>query len=109
MSGEVDRLLAGWVMRKFWAKQITDQQSDEWHIKAYGFHVVGAEAEYECYCYSDWTRDDAETLFVTFQCNHCDRRIRFEYGRLYDMPQMIQELVEYANKPSDVCPYEDGD
>ncbi|WP_328742925.1 hypothetical protein OG436_29480 [Streptomyces caniferus] len=91
-SIDVDELVAGWLISK-WIE--TAQYSYETHGSVSDLKVRTADADWECGCYSSWTREDDFIVKAVIETATGD--VAFEYGRWGDFPRFIEELWEYQN------------
>lgn len=61
--------------------------------------------EWECGCYSEYTRDDNWTVHAYVTCSHGLFVQMFHYVDPYSLPEIIQELAE----SDEGCAYDDPD
>lgn len=74
------------------------------HGKPERIEVISSDAGWDCGCYSEFTRDDRETLYATFRTAKGD--IEVEYGSWGDLPRHLEELVDYGESD---CVYDEED
>jgi hypothetical protein len=68
-------------------------------------HVSSIDHQWECGCYSEYTRDDSWVVHCRVSCYHnivTDMRIELSS---YDMPEVLQELADM----DEGCQYDDSD
>lgn len=61
--------------------------------------------DWECGCYSEYTRDDQWTVHAYITCHHGLLTQMVHYVNPYDMPEIIQELAQNDGG----CAYDDPD
>lgn len=95
----IDEQIKAWLIEKF---LVDNMYSYSLHGGEDEISVIKADAAWECFCWSDWTRDD--TFEVTALLSTRAGEVSFRYGYWGDFPQFIEELDEYIN--NNACPYE---
>ena len=106
---DADSLVSEWLISK-WVESSTDEHDyrertrydAKVHGPVAGLSVITADAEWECGCYSSWTREDDFIMRAVISTAVGD--IHFEYGTWGDFPRFIEELHEY--RTNDACRYE---
>jgi hypothetical protein len=110
MSGiDVDDLVSSWLIDK-WLERSSDpnnyqafvRYSVDEHGPREALSIVTADADWECGCYSSWTREDDFILQAKIMT--ASGAVDFEYGRWGDFPSFIEELDAYQRNT--VCSYE---
>lgn len=100
-SIDVDELVNGWLLEKFVEGSYdpeTDGPTDD-------LRVVSADADWDCGCWSSYTRED--TFEMTAQIQTAAGVVDFKYGQWGDFPQFIEDLEIY--RVNSVCSYEQED
>jgi hypothetical protein len=108
-SIDVDSLVNEWLISKWLESSANEHDYRQFtrydrsvHGPVSGLRVVTADADWDCGCYSSWTRED--DFVMTAEISTAAGVVNFEYGRWADFPSFIEELDAYRN--NDVCPYE---
>lgn len=100
-----DELVNAWLLQRF----LDGATIPRYHPVEHGEHdeisVQSADADWECNCYSDYTRDDQFVVEGVLKVKNGSLRIR--YGNYADFPVFIEELYAFQN--NGVCQYEDED
>ncbi|HEY6020856.1 MAG TPA: hypothetical protein VIY48_13440 [Candidatus Paceibacterota bacterium] len=65
--------------------------------------VITMDAGWDCYCYSEYTRDDVEVLTATVGTKSGDFNIR--YGVYGSLPSILEDLIDFGNL-EDICSVE---
>ncbi|MFE5159136.1 hypothetical protein ACFRNT_11490 [Streptomyces sp. NPDC056697] len=106
---DVDDLVSGWLISKWVEASANEHDRREYVRYSYEAHgpvsalvVASADADWECGCYSSWTREDDFVMRAVIKTAAGD--VDFEYGTWGDFPRFIEELDEYRNNTT--CPYE---
>lgn len=101
-----DVLVADWLKAKFLASGDWGYGYPEYDKNKHGepseISVTSADAGWDCYCYSSYTRDDQFELTAIIKTRAGN--VEFRYGRWGDFPDFIEELDEYRN--GNECYYE---
>lgn len=108
-SIDVDELVAGWLISK-WVEESQQtyvrrgfvRYDTDVHGPVFALSVASADADWECGCWSSWTREDDFVTRAVIKTAGGD--VEFEYGRWVDFPRFLEELDAYRNNT--VCPYE---
>lgn len=85
--------------------------SSEWlHlVLCHEVQVEKADIEWECLCYSEYTREDQMTMVALINCPH-GVEDKFAWGRHGDIPKILKELWQKAwLEETPVCVYEEDD
>ena len=106
-----DERVNAWLLNK-WIEE--SQNNRRWmrtrynpdaHGPAESLTVITADGDWECGCYSEFTRDDQ--FILTAKIQTAAGPITYEYGHYGQLPDFIDELSDDVD--NDVCPYENED
>lgn len=96
-----DELINAWLLEKFlWSGKYDKSK----HGTIRSIKVISVDAGWECGCWSEFTRDDSFVLTGQFESDAGD--FEWSYGTWGDLPQFIEELIEYEQNN---CPYDEED
>lgn len=88
MSG-ADELVEEWLLSKFFEEKYDPVK----HGPADPISVLQVDMDWECGCYSSWTRDD--DFVVTAKMQGADGEFEYSYGYWGDFPEWLKELDAY--------------
>lgn len=103
---ETDDLVNRWFLGE-WVNGTTAYMTPGYDRNIHGpvsdLEVISFDADWECGCYSSWTRDDQEVITSKVKTKSGVVRIRhWTYG---DMPELIERLVDFG-RLEDTCSVE---
>jgi hypothetical protein len=106
---DVDGLVNKWLINKWLTESSNPDDYRDFvrydaavHGPVSGLKVSSADADWDCLCYSSWTREDEFVMTAVIATAAGD--VEYRYGRWGDFPSFIEDLDAFRN--NDTCPYE---
>lgn len=95
---DIDRLVKDWILSKFlkgdtYSLAYPYGYDETVHGPKEDITVVAADGEWQCGCYSEYTRDDQFVMTATFMTK--SGHFKASYGRWGDLPVFIEELASF--------------
>jgi len=87
----VDDMIKEFILDKY----VASNKYSEIHGPRDELKVLESDVGRECWCYSEYTRDDEFVMKAKIQT--LKRVIEFEWGTHSDIPQFIQDLEKYKD------------
>lgn len=100
-------LIARWLSASSSTNDFRDfvRYDESVHGPVRDLRVSSADADWDCGCYSSWTREDDFVMKALIETRA--GQVTFEYGFWGLFPSFIEELDAYRNNTT--CPYERED
>lgn len=98
-----DRLVTNFIIAKFVQGDGHPKYDAKWHGPIEDITVLEPQAEWECGCYSDYTRDDQFVMRAKLG-TWVKHPIDFSYGTYGNLPEILRDLAEFEENLA--CPYE---
>jgi hypothetical protein len=100
-----DQLINEWGMLKYreYIKQYPHWKMNNHLASCDTAEAKQYDAKWECWCYSEVTREDTFMIYFTISCN-CDESYDFSFSEWeWDLPTVLRELQAFSENP---CYYE---
>lgn len=97
----IDQLVCDFILDKYMTEKHNPQTQG-------AIEVLSVDAEWECGCYSEYTRDDQFVMTATLRDVDRDHIFEYRYGTWGDLPALIESIKDYEDLKS-VCHVERND